>query len=357
MLIKDIKLTNFRNFNYLSIEFLKGINFIYGNNAEGKTNIVEAIYFLSLGRSFKSVDEKYLIKKDQIESILETNIDLNGTSKHIKIILKENGKEIFINNVKIKKLSELSNIFNVIYFIPQDANLLKENPQQRRKFLNLSIFKLFPQYLQNINRFEKILNERNQLLKDENIDFTLLDILTSNLIKEEKEIYLKRNEFINKINIKINSIYKLFTGSNLKLKVNYVSFIQNKESYEKEATDLYKKSLNEEIKRKITLNGVQKDDFYILKDGKNLAKYGSQGENRFVILLLKLSVYELYKDYGIKSVLILDDVLSELDKNYVNYLVEYIKTLDQVFITSIEKTKNIDRTYYYLKDYKIAKEE
>ena len=354
MIVRKLELQNFRNYDSLVADFGKGINYIYGENASGKTNILEAIYFLSLTRSFRTSDISDLIEKDKGFARILAEIVDNETSKKIEILFNKTGKKILVNGKKISKISEINKLINVVSFIPKDTNLLKESPKERRRFLNIYISKLSDKYLKILSLYEKILKERNDAFKAYKINYTLIDILANQLIELNKEIYLYRKKFIDEINKKIPEIFQKITKKVKKLYIFYESFIKNEK-----ITDFLKKEFEkvreEELIKKQTLIGVHKDDFKIFIDEKDVSLYGSQGENRMSVISLILSIYYLTKEN--KPVIVLDDVISELDDYHEQNLIEFLETFDQVFITNTAKSQYFTKNYYHLIDRELKEEE
>lgn len=357
MIVQKIKLTNFRCYEKCEVEFSKGLNYIYGDNASGKTSLVEAIYYLSLARSFRTNKEKELINKNHDSATINSYMNYQNSNKEILISLMNNGKKIFINKKQINKISELSNLVNAICFIPKDVNLLKESPSQRRLFLNLSIAKTSKKYLELCINYEKLLHSRNELLKEDIINQNLLDVLTNQLISVSKEIYFYRKKYIDDLNKKINFVYKSITGKNETLKIIYKSFVSNYENYEVIAEKKYLESKENDLFRKVTNVGIHKEDFEILLNSRDVSKYGSQGENRIAVLSLKLTPYELIEDVDKKPIIILDDVLSELDKTNQENLLNYLQKMNQVFITSTNKITKENINYYFIDKTEIIKGE
>lgn len=357
MIVQKIKLNNFRCYKNCEVEFSKGLNYIYGDNASGKTSLVEAIYYLSLARSFRTNKDKELINKNYDSATINSHMNYQNSNKEILISLMNNGKKILINKKQINKISELSNLVNAICFIPKDVNLLKESPSQRRLFLNLSIAKTSKKYLELCINYEKLLHSRNELLKEEVINQNLLDVLTNQLISVSKEIYFYRKKYIDDLNKKINFVYKSITGKDETLKIIYKSFISNYENYEVIAEKKYLESKEIDLLRKVTNIGIHKEDFEILLNSKDVSKYGSQGENRIAVLSLKLTPYELIDDVDKKPIIILDDVLSELDKTNQENLLNYLQKMNQVFITSTNKIIKENINYYFIDKTEIIKGE
>ena len=347
MIVKELELHNLRNYEYLKVNFNKGINYIYGENASGKTNILEAIYFLSLTRSFRTSEIEELIKKDASFARILAKIDTQNVSKTLEISFNKSGKKILVNGKKVLKISELNSLINVISFIPKNTNLLKDAPKERRKFLNIYLSKFSNNYLKTLSVYEKILKERNDAFKAYKINPTLIDILTNQLISLNKEIYLYRKKFVNEINKYLADVFKEVSLTNEKLKMEYESFLNNQnENIENFLKNEFENIKEEEFKRKQTLIGIHKDDFKIYIDEKDVSLYGSQGENRISIISLILSLCFLNKEE--KPIIVLDDVISELDEKHEENLLKYLENFNQVFITNTAKSQFFTGNYYHL---------
>jgi len=233
MYIKDIYLKNFRNYEEEKVELEKGINIFYGDNAQGKTNVLEAIFISSLGKSFRTRKDLELIKFEEKNSLLEINFEKSDREGNIKIELEEN-KNIYLNKIKIKKMSELlGNVYTVL-FTPDDINLFKDSPTKRRKFLDILISQLRPAYLYNLNLYLKTLEQRNSYLKQikfENKDESLLEIWDEKLSTHGEKVWAYRNEFLEKIKEKINIIHSKNTNNNEIIKIEYITDFKNKEDF------------------------------------------------------------------------------------------------------------------------------
>lgn len=357
MNITKIKLENFRNYTNQEISFNKGINVIYGDNAQGKTNILEAIFLCSMGKSFRTNKDKELIKLS--EDFAKINIEYEKSDRKGKIeYIISNKKIISINGVKIKKLSELLGNINSIIFSPDDMEILKDGPQKRRKFLNMLISQLRPRYLFNLNDYNKTLEQRNNYLRQikyENKPKNMIDIWNEKLANHAQIIYEYRREFVDKILKKIVDIHKNITNNSEEIKINYISDFKNKEEYIRKLNE----KLNKDIERGYTSTGIQKDDFEVYINGKNINLYGSQGQFRTAILSLKLSeLYVIYDEIGEYPILLLDDFMSELDEKRRKKFVENI-TDAQVILTGTHKLilENFDYNIYNVKDGQVKNEE
>ena len=313
MWIKKLKINNFRNYKNEEINLSKNINIFYGDNAQGKTNIVEAIFLGGFGKSFRTTKDKEMINIDSNESLIEMEYEKIDRDGKIRINLG-NKKNIFVNDIKIKKLSELLGKINIVIFNPDDINILKGGPQNRRRFLDIMISGLKPNYMYNLNLYMKTLEQRNNYLrqirefgKDEN----LLELWDEELIKYAEIIYKYRNEYINKIKEKIKKIHSEITDNKEEIKIEYISECETKEKYK----NLLKERRKLDIIKGFTTKGIHRDDFVIYINDKKLDIFGSQGQHRTTILSLKLSELNIVKDeIGEEPILLLDDFMSELDK-------------------------------------------
>ncbi len=352
MYINKIKLQNFRNYNEQEINLNKSINVFYGDNAQGKTNILEAIFLCTFGKSFRTNKEKELIKlgKDNANVIIE--YEKKDRDGKISISISDK-KQILVNGIKIKKLSELLGNINIVIFTPDDINILKGGPALRRRFLDMMIGQLKPNYVYILNMYIKTLEQRNNYLrqiKEENKPENLLDIWDEKLIEYADIIYKYRKEFIDKIKKKINIIHKKITDEKEEINIQYTSNCESKEVY----SELLKQRRKLDIIKGFTTKGIHRDDFEIYINNKELSIYGSQGQNRTAILSLKLSELQvIYDEIEEEPILLLDDFMSELDinrrKNFLNNI-----NNTQVIITCAEKIEflkeNVDYCLYQVKE-------
>ena len=349
MYIEKIKLTNFRNYKQLDLNLNKNINIIYGNNAQGKTNILESIFLYSFGKSFRTSKEKEMIKFNEKNSIVEIFYQKKDRNGKIKIEIGDK-KQIYLNGIKIKKLSELLGNINIVIFTPDDINILKEGPANRRRFLDMMIGQLRPSYVYNLNMYLKTIEQRNNYLrqiKEENKPEEMLEIWDEKLADYGEKIFNYRNEFIEKISKRINQIHNGITENKEELKIEYISNCEKKDTYLK----ILKERRKLDIIKGFTTKGVHRDDFMIYINGKDVNVYGSQGQNRTVILSLKLSELNVvYEEIGEYPILLLDDFMSELDeerrKNFLNNIKD-----TQVILTGTEKIDlpNLEYNLYNIK--------
>ena len=307
---------------------------ITGPNAVGKTNVVEAIQYLSLGHSFKTNDITDLIRKGSDQAKIETVIQEGKIERKIVAILEKNGQKISINGKPIKKLSELVKVVNVILFEPKDVLLFRGSPKDRRNFLDISISKKSPNYIQFLSDYEKLLKERNEILKSPKFDENLLDTNTELLIKTSYAIVKYRKAYAEDINDILNKITRALTGTCEKFELHYYPFVEPNSEFETNAKEAFKRSLENDLRTKATSIGVQREDLSMSLNGRDIGEFGSQGENRIAALALKLAPYFLIDDKEKRPIVVLDDVMSELDQTHKQNLVNFLKRFEQVFITA-----------------------
>ena len=349
MIIKSIKLKNFRNHSYLSYEFKPGINIFVGNNGVGKTNIVEAIYYLSIARSFRTQLDSDLIKDGKDIAEINSVVQEGEISRKIRILFTSQGRQVSINGKTAKKLSELSKCVNVVLFEPKDVLLFRAgSPKARRNFLDINISKKNPVYLDYISRYEKVLKQRNNILKSDNVDELLLQTTTDLLIELSKPIIQMRSAYVKDINDILIKIARALTGEEKPIELHYQPFVKVDDNYLETAKEAFKRALEGDLKRKATSIGIHREDFSATLKDKDIGEFGSQGENRLVALALKLSPYFLIEDKDKRPVVVLDDVMSELDKNHKARLINLLSKFEQVFITATKlEVKNA--TQYTIK--------
>ena len=337
MYIEKIKLNNFRNYEELELNLNKNINIIYGNNAQGKTNILEAVFLSSFGKSFRTNKEKEMISFNHDKCFVEIFYQKKDRDGKIKIEIG-NKKQISLNGVKLKKLSELLGKINIVIFTPDDINILRDGPAGRRRFLDILIGQLRPNYIYNLNMYLKTIEQRNNYLRqirEKNNSEEMLEIWDEKLAEYGEKIFLYRKEFIDKIIKKINNIHKNITDEKEKIEIQYISNCENKENYLK----LLKERRKLDIIKGYTTKGIHRDDFIVFINGNDVKVYGSQGQNRTAVLSLKIAELQVvYDEIGEYPILLLDDFMSELDEERrINFLQNIENT--QVILTGTEKIK------------------
>jgi DNA replication and repair protein recF len=371
MRIKKLKVENFRNLENLDIEFSEGINIIYGNNAQGKTNIIESIYIFSFGKSFRANKDIELLKFDK-EYFL-SNIKIMKKDRELKMDFGfdkiSNKKMIKVNGVIQKKVSDIIGKLNVVVFKPEDIKIVTDSPSIRRKYIDYLISSISKSYLENITKYKKVMEERNNLLKEiklrlkgsrklDETDSNFLDVYDKLLSKLNCEIYNERKRVIEKLNNYIYDIHLKLTENyinNEKLHIKYVSNVA--EDIEKMYNNLSKLRLND-INKGYTSLGIHRDDYIISINSLDVSIYGSQGQKKSSIISLKLSELKVIEEViGEKPVLLLDDYMSELDEKRRLKFLDIIEDI-QIIITTTHKISidGKENTYFYVDNGKIERE-
>ncbi|MCL2050661.1 MAG: DNA replication/repair protein RecF [Lachnospiraceae bacterium] len=330
MIIKSLELNNFRNYQSLNIDFSAGTNILYGNNAQGKTNILEAIFISSTTKSHKASKDKDIINFFEEEAHIRTYVakgdDITKVDMHLR---SAKSKGIAINNQRIKKAAELMGILNVVFFSPEDLAIIKNGPAERRRFADMELCQLDSIYLYNLNNYNKIINQRNKLLRDMQANPTLKETISvwdSQLFTYGSKIIERRQAFSEQLNAIIGQIHKKLSGGKEELKIFYEADTKVDE-FEKNLALNYEK----DIRLKQTTVGPHRDDFSFYINGVDIRKFGSQGQQRTAALSLKLSEIELIKKLTKDTpVLLLDDVLSELDSSRQNFLLNNIGEIQTI---------------------------
>lgn len=353
MLIKSLELLDYRNYSELSMQFNSGTNILYGDNAQGKTNILEAIYVCGTTKSHKGSKDKEIINLQKSEAHIRIYIEKNGITHKIDMHLKKNKpKGVAIDGIPIKKSSDLFGIVNLIFFSPEDLSIIKNGPSERRRFIDLELCQLDKIYLHNLTKYNKIINQRNNLLKQISFNRELMDTLSiwdTQLLEYGKKVIETRKIFINDLNDIIFDIHKKLSGDKEDLEIIYEANVEIDNFEEK-----LKKSLDRDIFQKVTTVGPHRDDISFLIKGIDIRKFGSQGQQRTSALSLKLAEIELVKRITKDNpILLLDDVLSELDRNRQNYLLNSLNDI-QTIITCTGLEEFIKNRFQINKIYKVV---
>lgn len=330
MILKSLELANFRNYEELNISFDKGTNILYGDNAQGKTNILEAIYVSATTKSHKGSKDKEIINFDKEEAHIRTYLEKENVETRVDMHLRKNkSKGIAIDGQKIKKAADLMGLLNVVFFSPEDLSIIKDGPAERRRFADMELCQLDSFYLYNLNHYNKIIGQRNKLLKDIYFQPELketLNIWDSQLVSFGSKIIERREQFVKQLGDIIFDIHKKLSGGKEELVIAYEPDVSI-EDFEKQM----KYNQDKDIRLKQTTTGPHRDDFSFVVNGVDIRKYGSQGQQRTAALSLKLSEIELVKKISKDTpVLLLDDVLSELDSNRQNYLLNSIGNIQTI---------------------------
>jgi DNA replication and repair protein RecF len=344
MYIKNLQLLNFRNYDKLGIELTSGVNIFIGDNAQGKTNILESIYYCSLAKSHRTSKDKELINWNNQEAYVKAYIAKERLDKNIEIkIFKDGKKGIRINSIKINKIQELMGVFNVVLFSPEDLKIIKEAPSYRRKFLDIELCKLNSKYYYCLVQYNKALNERNSLLKrwNENIE-SIVEVYDNQLSKFGGYIVKERLKYLKLLNEKGSVIHKDITSSLEDISFKYITSLKNLDNLEEELNNLLKKNIKSDMEKRTTSHGPHRDDFSININNIDTRSFGSQGQQRTSVLTIKFSSLEIIKEQtGEYPVLLLDDVLSELDLNRQKYILNSINNVQTIVTcTGIENIKS-----------------
>ncbi len=330
MYIKSIQLSGYRNYDNATIYFDKETNILYGDNAQGKTNVLEAIFMCATTKSHKGAKDKEIIGFGKDEARISMYFDKSGDEIKIDMLLrKDKSKIVAVNGSKISKATELLGLLNVVLFSPEDLGIIKNGPSERRRFIDTELCQLDPIYLYNLSKYNKIIDQRNKLIKDSYVNNDLLETLNiwdAQLVSYGSEIIKKRQAFIKELNEIIIPLHEKLTNGREKISLAYEPDVEACDF----ESNLYK-NRNKDIKFKVTSVGPHRDDFSFVVNDIDIRKYGSQGQQRTAALSLKLSEIEIVKKKtGHVPVLLLDDVLSELDSNRQNYLLSTIGDIQTI---------------------------
>lgn len=345
MFIRRLQMLNYRNYNALDIELCPNVNVFMGDNAQGKTNILEAIYYCAFAKSHRTSKDKELINWNGEHAFISVDVGRERLDKRIDIsILKDGKKSIRINKIKIKKIGELFGNFNVVMFSPEDLRIIKDSPGVRRKFIDMELCQLNPKYYYNLVQYNKVLNERNILLRNRNTSSEMLEIYDMQLVEFGYNIIRDRIKYIESLNKYAEKIHSDITSGKEKINFKYISTIKDLENIKENFYTLLEKNRSKDCDRGITSIGPHRDDFFVYINDIDTKSYGSQGQQRTAVLTMKFSSLEIIKELtGEFPVLLLDDVLSELDFNRKKYILSTIGQIQTVITCT-----GIEDLYEYL---------
>lgn len=332
MIIRTVRLKNFRNYSSADVELSDGINLITGDNAQGKTNFLEALVYLSLTRSHRVNDEKKLIMEGQNMADISCLFYDNDIKKDIEAVIYSKGKTLMIHHQIIKKASMFVGLLNTVLFSPDDLTIFHDSPGKRRKIMNQEIGKISSRYLNSLNHYQSLLKERNFLLKQERINETLLDTLDEEMSRDESFIITMRNEFIDMINSKLENYYHLLSiDDDTKLYAEYECAYDDLEHIR----ESHQAARERDILYRTTTIGIHREDMIFKMNRESVTEYASQGQKRMAVLSFKLSLLHYIENKtGKKPVLLLDDVLSELDDTRQRRLMNIVEGPYQCIITA-----------------------
>lgn len=336
MILKRLRLRNFRSYPELDLSFDAGLTLITGPNAAGKSNLAEAIHYLSLARSWRTSDDRLLIGENGDSATILANLEEGVLQRSVSIEIGKGRKKIEINGKPVRRLSELSKLVNVIIFSPSDVPLFLESPGERRNFLDVALSKQSLDYFSLISRYNRLLLERNAALKREKPDLALIEVLTGQMIEVAEPLDKYRHMYVEQLNETLPGLLSQLRGEATTAQLIYRPFVRDDDEFPKRAKKAFAEALESDLFHKSTSIGPHREDFSFRLNGKNVADYGSQGENRLSVFALKLAPYFLIEDAGKKPICVLDDVTSELDEGHKKNLLEFVKSLSQTFITATE---------------------
>jgi DNA replication and repair protein RecF len=352
MKIKKIRVKNFRNIEECEIDFSDGVNLLYGNNAQGKTNIVEAIYLFSRGKSFRAREEKELIRFGEEGFYLYIDYESNIGRETLEYSLLNNERQRKKNGYKIKKIKEMIGSFKSVLFYPDDLGIVKDGPDKRREFLNIASSQCFPDYIKNYSDYKKALENRNCLLKMINkgffVDRREIESWSESLAEYASYIYLSRIEFLKKLEVYAKRFIEEISSGKEKIEISLLSDIDFEEKDREKVKEIYRSKFNENLDREIaagvTLFGPHRDDVKIVINGNDSRLFASQGQQRSIVLSLKLAEGEVIREIsGEYPVFLFDDVLSELDSERRKYILSG-KDKKQIIITSCSRDESLGFT-------------
>ena len=366
MNVESIRLINFRNYTDALVELNENTNIFVGKNAQGKTNLLEAIYICATGKSFRTNKDKELINFDKKAAYIGAKVKVDNKEKLIEIKYDLKGqKRIKLNKIELKSQRELDSGINVVIFSPEDLKIVKGGPIERRSFLDTSISQIRPVYKYNIAKYNKILIQRNNLLKSgkslHEIE-NLLDIFDIQLVKTGTDIITTRLDFVKKLSDMIFHIHSRLTKGEEKISVEYNSSVSfecwDKKAIEKGFIEQIYSNRQKDLQMGVTSVGPHRDDMNFFINGKDARIYASQGQQRTIVLTIKLAEVEILKmDKGVYPVLLLDDVFSELDLDRRRYLVNSFSNSQTIITTTevidLKELSNVNKTIFYIENGKI----
>jgi DNA replication and repair protein RecF len=339
VIIEELRIINFRNYENTHLNFHPKLNIFVGDNAQGKTNLIEAMYLCAAGKSFRTSRNREMINVEKQQAYVQVKLKKKYSDVNIEIGLGINNKDVKVNKICLTKIGELFGNLNIVLFSPEDLKLVKGGPGERRRFMDREISQIFAKYYYILGQYNKILQHRNRLLKDNKKRILDLEVWNEQLAVAGAWIIFYRRNFIKKINLLAKLMHRRITGSTETLEIIYDSDvkIEKDDGVNRIKENILKKlenSINIDKKRGLTTTGPHRDDIILMIDEFDVRNYGSQGQQRTAVLSLKLAEIELIKgEVGEYPVLLLDDVMSELDLKRQKYLINNLKNV-QTFITT-----------------------
>ncbi len=365
MRIEKIFLRFFRNYENLELHLAGDQLFFLGKNAQGKTNLLEALYYLSTIRSFRASDDAELILFDQEFTKLEATFQKQEMTAEVSVTVSKDGKYIRCNRQPIAKLSDVIGYLNTVLFCPADLKSIYSSPKERRRFIDMELGKISSTYLHDLLQFQKLLKERNSYLKRQQYDDTLMQVLTEQMVDVQLRIMDARAFFLQLLEQHANTIYQTMSDEKKQLHIRYIPCFESetKQTRAQNLLERYQKTLEKDKELRATQIGIHREDFDLVLDDKELKLYGSQGQRRSAVLALKIGLlHVIHRKLNEYPVLLLDDVLSELDEDHRMQLFQVIPSGVQTLITATElseteRSRLSGAVYYHVFNGTITKEE
>ena len=359
MYIDQLRLKSFRNYDQCAITLHPGINIFIGKNGQGKTNLLESIYFMSTTKSHRNIEDVQLIKLNEEFSCVDCHACYDDQAVWYSAVIHKKGKTLCIRNQAVKKVSEFMGKINAVLFSPTDMNLFDASPKYRRHFLDVELGKMSNLYINQLNVYNRLLKERNAYLKQDCIDYALFDSITEQMLLPQVSIIKKRYTFIEKINSYISKFYQLMNESDDVIMVHYdsvVSYNVDDEIIKRDLLQKYEASKERDVLLHQTNMGIHREDIVFTINGHDVLAMASQGQKRMIIIALKLSLVSIIHEYtGEYPILLLDDVLSELDIHKKNRLIQILPKKVQTIITTTDPEDLLDSIVNQALIYKIEK--
>lgn len=345
MNIESLRLYQYRNYQNLTFSFQSNcIYCIHGKNAQGKTNLIESIYYLSHLHSFRTKGLESLIQTDKDMMMIEAKASVKNNKEDLKIVVSNQKKHLFRYQNPIKKYSDFVGIINAILFCPDDISLFHQSPKIRRNFVDMELIKLSKTYTSTLSHYQSLLKSRNIVLKQDVVDDHLLDVYTAQMIEDEKVIILQRKKFIQELMNNAKNLYPFFSKEKEVIDAKYMTFVNDFSNLDEEIGKSYENSISKDKMYRQTNVGIHRDDILFLMNGKPVQEVASQGQKRSFLLALKLGLSKMIFDKtGEYPILLLDDVFSELDDHRKKELLNKLPLNMQIFITTTEK---MDRNWF-----------
>ena len=340
----SLELFHFRNYEKQSFSFEENcIHCLCGKNAQGKTNLIESIYFLSYLHSFRTRQVSSMVQNDNDFFKIHGLVENKQRKEDLKIVVSEKKKYLYRYQNPVNRFSDFVGIVNAVLFCPDDM-IIFQSPKQRRHLIDMELIKLSKTYTSTLSAYQKLLKERNFALKSHQIDSILIQTYTEQIIEQQQIIIRQRSHFVKDLVDKAKSLYPLFSSGNENIDAYYRTFIEIDDSMKQSLIEAYEKSYEKDVRYKQTTMGIHKDDIVFLLNGKEMDQVASQGQKRSFLLALKLALCQIiYEKSNQYPILLLDDVFSELDDFRKKSLIQSLPKEMQIFITT---TEELDKSWF-----------